>query len=183
MSSAEIVALEYLRAYCEYWAAPHYIMRLAPVEYQGWHIVTSLDETITLTREAETHVFNLKKLIVRIDKELGRIPDCLVSTPRELAKLLIKTRVEGSHSSVEDIAHSGSGFGWYGYDISVGGLIAARMGPGGKFEQDKRISCWHILVAEFEGEDGPWIFDLREIYHEVEMEIKQGYAIVQPTLF
>lgn len=176
MESPEQIALDYLRPYRLKWLAPYDIMRLPPQDEQGCHIEIR-GETLLLALSGETHMFNLKKLIVKLEKQLNRIPEKMVSTPRELARLLIHSAVE-NHEDITHLAYSHQGMGWYGYNVSISGYVHMQ---GEK--KPRYFDCWHIVVEEFEGEMCNQVFLLRDIYQEIERELKGGYTLVQPTLF
>src|SRR2546421_8298744 len=159
MESPEQIALDYLRPYREKWLVPLDIIRLPPTDYQGCHIEIR-GETLLLTHAGETYTLSLKKLIVQIERQLSRIPERLVSTPRELARLLIRGAVE-NNEDITHLAYSHMGMGWYGYGASIGGYIHI---PGAK---PRYFDCWHIVVDEFEGEVVNQVFSLREIYQEL----------------
>jgi len=174
--SPEQIAKAFLRPYREKWVAPYDIMQLPPTDCQGCYIEIR-GEMLLLTHQGEAHAFSLKKLIVQVEKELDRVPEKMVATPRDLARLLIRTSVERGEE-IHHLAYSYQGMGWYGYNVSIGGYLKL---PGKK--QAQSIDCWHIVVNEFEGEPCAQIFVLREIYQEIERELKQGYTVVQPVLF
>jgi hypothetical protein len=176
MTQIEQIALDYLWPYREQWVCPADIKQLPPDVFQGWNVEIK-GEVLTLSQGQETHIFSLKKLIVQIDKERGGMFGQSPATPRELAKLLIHTSVKRKEN-LEHLAYSHQGMGWYGYGVSIGGYIQQ---PGKK--KPVLVDCWHILVDEFEGEACAHVFDLKEIYHEIEVDLQRGYALVQPTLF
>lgn len=171
----EVVAKDYLRPHCEAHKSPYEIMKLPPEDFQGWHVEIKA-EVIRLSQDGEVHELSLKKVIVKVDMERGLFGRPYPPTPREMAKLLISFAI-GKHQCVEDLARGGRGIGWYGYNASIGGFIK-RPGMAPKWS-----GCWQIVVTEFQGDECCHVFGLREIYDEVNRERKQGFAVVQSSLF
>lgn len=175
MDTIEAIAIDYIRPHRGK-LSPGEIMKLPPADFQGWHIEME-DEAMRFSNEQETHTLSLKKIIVQIDNAQGGLFGYIPATPRELAKHLIQRDVE-KHHHLNDLAYSGQGGGWYGYNASIGGYVQMPVTGNMKY-----IDCWHIAVSEFQGDKCADIFDLREIYHEIEMELKQGFTLVQTSLF
>jgi hypothetical protein len=97
------------------------------------------------------------------------------ATPRDLAKLLIRDTIAYG-ATLKYLAEAQTGMAWKGHSVAIAG----------SYRENGRwidVDCWHIAVDQFAGQECAHIFRLRDIYREIERELKRGFAAKQESLW